>query len=164
MKMAAIWQRICLAADRARRLTIWCIMNSCGRRRDMLYLHNGGWIDFSPAIESDQIELWYDSERHRLRGPAEAVEARCDRWGWLSAVERSGQQRDLTPWLEGLRVPRGRGSTLPVRVLLGLFAQQNGWVPRGVLTVTLRDGSEENVNADAGIATLTSSAPCGPDR
>jgi hypothetical protein len=128
----------------------------------MLYLRNGGgWIDFSSAIEPDQVEIWYDLERHRLRGPAEAVETRSDRWGWLSAVERSGPQRDMTPWLEGLRVPRE--GAVSVRVLLGLFAQQNGWVPRGVLTVTTRDGSEEQVDAATGAIVTVGARPVDVD-
>lgn len=142
-----IWRRICLAADRTRRLTLWGLFDACGRRRDMLYLRNGSWIDFSPAFEPDQVLLWYNSERHRVLGATESLEARSDRWSWLSAVERGGRQRDLTPWLEGLRVPRVAVSR---SVLLALFAHQNGWMPRGVLTVILRDGSEEQIDADTG--------------
>jgi len=143
-----VWQRVCLAFDRTRRLTLWGLLHFYGRRRDMLYLHNGGWIDLSPAIEPEQVAFFYDSERHRLRTPSESIGDRCDRWKWLSAVERDGQRRDLTPWLEGLRVPRGREDRPLIHVLLGLFAQQNGWMPRGVLTVTMRDGNEEQISVE----------------
>ena len=145
---AAAWKRIRLAADRLRRLMLWGALTVWGRRRDMLYLRDGFWMDISRSVDPEQVAWFYDSENHRLRCMWEPVETRSNRWDWLSAVETAGARRDLTPWLEGLRVPRSV-SAPTTQVVLALFAHQNGWMPRGALRVTRRDGTEEQVESTA---------------
>jgi len=142
--VVSAWKRASLVADRTRRLLLWSALAIWGRRRDMLYLRDGFWMDLSRDVNPEQVAWIYDSENHRLRGMSEPIEVRSDRWGWLSAVETAGARRDLTPWLEGLRVPRGLEGPTP-QVVLALFAHQNGWMPRGALTVMRRDGMEEQV-------------------
>ena len=135
-------------ADRTRRLMLWSALNMLGRRRDMYFLRDGFWTEISHGIDPEQIAWIYDSENHRLRGVSEPLETRSNRWEWLSATETAGARRDLTPWLEGLRVPRS--VELPtMRIILSLFAHQNGWMPLGSITVTLRDGTERQVAINA---------------
>ena len=144
--VAAAWKRIGLAADRTRRLMLWGALMVWGRRRDMLYLRDGFWMELSRGVDPEQVAWIYDADNHRIRAINELGAG--GRWGWLSAVETGGTRRDLTSWLDGLRVPRGV-ETPTAQMVLALFAHQNGWMPRGALTVTRRDGTEEQVEVAA---------------
>lgn len=124
--------------------------------RSMYLLQNGQWVDIGPGFRNEQISWVYDAPHHMLYRSGEAVAGRGTRWQWLGAVEAAGEQRDLTDFFTELRISRAPAP--PVVTVLGLFAHQKGWMPRGQIQVTRRDGEEMLIEATTG-AVIDSSAP-----
>jgi hypothetical protein len=140
-------ERIALAFQRARVLLLWWLMGLGAR--PMFMLQTGAWVECNRGFAPDQIRAIYDSERHSVRTPgSELPLGSRDRWPWLAAVEAGGERRDLSNFFGSLRVASSLGLT-PADVL-GLFVCQTGWMPQGVLAVTMRDGSEGHVDALSG--------------
>ena len=124
--------------------------------RPMYLLQNGQWVDRGAGFHQDQVAWIYDAPHHMLYRPGEAVVGRGTRWHWLGAVEVDGEQRDLTDFFTELRISQAPAPTVPA--ILGLFAHQKGWVPRGQIQVTRRDGEEMLIESTTG-AVIDTSAP-----
>ena len=122
--------------------------------RSMLLLKNGQWVDVGRGFSEDQVAWVYDAGRHLIHRPQEVVTGRGERWPWLGAVEYADGGRDLTDFFAELKV--SRGPTPAVATVLGLFAHQKGWMPRGRLMVTRRDGEEMALDSVTGAVIQTS--------
>lgn len=133
--------------QRVRVLLLWWLLGL--GRRPMVLLCSGIWTEWNQGFGNDQVRAVYDPEVHGVlaSGMSGSLGSR-DRWPWLAAVEVDGARRDLSPFFGSLRVARGLALT-PADVL-ALFACQEGWMPRGTLRITLRDGTEEVVDAVSG--------------
>jgi len=127
--------------------------------RPMYLLQNGQWVDIGPGFSNDQIAWIYDAPHHMLYRSGEAVVGRGIRWSWLGAVEAGGEQRDLTDFFTELRI--SQTPTPSVSAMLGLFAHQKGWMPRGQLQVTRRDGEEMLIESTTGMVIDTSGPTSG---
>jgi hypothetical protein len=122
--------------------------------RPMLLLKNGQWVDVDFGFGMDQVAWVYDARRHMIHRPLEVVVGRGERWPWLGAVEQAEGGRDLTDFFTELKVSRGPSPS--VATVLGLFAHQKGWMPRGFLAVTRRDGEEMVLDAVTGSVVASS--------
>jgi hypothetical protein len=143
-------ERIIRALHQIRILMIWWLLGLGAR--PMVLLQTGAWVDISRGFAPDQVRAVYDSEQHCVRVPGSDLPLGSrDRWPWLAAVEAEGARRDLSEFFGSLRVAQSLGLT-PAEVL-ALFVCQAGWLPRGSLSVTRRDGTEERVDAVSGVLT-----------
>lgn len=124
--------------------------------RTMFFLQNGQWVDKGPGFRTEQIAWIYDAPHHMLYRSGEAVVGRGIRWHWLGAVEAGGEQRDLTDFFTDLRI--SQAPTPTVSAMLALFAHQKGWMPRGQIQITCRDGEEIMIESTTG-AVIDTSAP-----
>lgn len=137
-----------LALHRARFLLLWWLL-SLGAR-PMMLLRTGAWVECSRGFAPDQVRAIYNAETHCVTAVgAEGTLGSRDRWPWLAAVETEGSRRDLSDFFGGLRVSQSLGLTSAA--ILGLFACQKGWLPRGTLSVTQRDGTVILVDARTGM-------------
>jgi hypothetical protein len=112
-------------------------------KRDMVCLTNGCWVESSHNIPDDWIEWKYNSEKHELihiRGPSETTSL-----GWLSVFHNT---EDISSFFVSLRHGKSEDTKyIPTdTMLISLFALQNGWMPRGTLTIVLEDASEKFIN------------------
>jgi hypothetical protein len=152
VKVAAIAElvraRATLAFHRMRILILWWLLGLGAR--PMMLLRTGAWVDCSRGFAPDQVRAIYNAETHCVTTVgAEGTLGSRDRWPWLAAVETEGSRRDLGDFFGGLRVSQSLGLT--PAAILGLFACQKGWMPRGTLSATLRDGTEMIVDALTGL-------------
>jgi len=127
--------------------------------RTMFLLQNGQWVDKGAGFRTEQIAWIYDAPYHMLYRSGEAVVGRGIRWSWLGVVEAGGEQRDLTDFFTELRI--SQAPTPSVSAMLGLFAHQKGWMPRGQLQITRRDGEEMLIESTTGAVIDTSEPPSG---
>jgi hypothetical protein len=142
-------ERVMRGLQRVRVLLIWWLLGLGAR--PMFLLQTGAWVDCNRGFAPDQVRAVYDAERHQVRAPGSDLPLGSrDRWPWLAAVEADGAQRDLSDFFGSLRVAQSLDLT-PTDVL-GLFVCQAGWLPRGSLSVTRRDGTEERVDATTGLS------------
>jgi hypothetical protein len=116
--------------------------------RSMLLLQSGQWVDIGRGFHMTQVAWVYDSAHHMLYRPGENIVGRGIRWPWLGALEAGGDERDLTDFFTELRVSSAPTPAVPA--VLGLFAHQKGWLPRGRIVVTRRDGEEMLLDATTG--------------
>lgn len=142
-------ERVVLAFHRVRVLLIWWMLGLGAR--PMFLLRTGAWVDCNRGFAPDQVRAVYDSERHQVRSPGSDLPLGArDRWPWLAAVETDGARRDLGDFFGSLKVASSLGLT--AADVLALFVCQAGWLPRGALAVTRRDGTEEHVDAISGLS------------
>lgn len=127
--------------------------------RSMYMLLNGQWVDVGSGFRTEQIAWVYDAPHHMLYRPTETVAGRGIRWPWLGAAEVGGEERDLSDFFTELRV--SSAPSPPVIAVLNLFAHQKGWVPRGQIAVTRRDGEEMLIKATTGSVVDTAPASGG---
>jgi hypothetical protein len=142
-----------------RTLLIWWLLGL--GRRPMVFLSSGIWTEWNRKFDADQVRALYDPETHSVlaSGMSGSLGSR-DRWPWLAAEEVGGARRDLSSFFGSLRVARGLALT-PADIL-ALFACQEGWLPRGTLRITLRDGTEETVDAVSGQPLVAFAGGGGP--
>ncbi len=133
-------QEWCKAHVQAYRLSWFYWLLSRLQNRPMVLLQSGQWVEKSSGFDMSQIVWIYDGERHLLHRPGEQVRGRGERWPWLGAIEDMEGGRSLSDFFAELRLSRGPAP--PVATALALFAHQKGWMPRGELLVTLRNGDE----------------------
>ena len=151
-------ERVVKALQRIRMLMLWWLLRLGAR--PMVLLQTGVWVDISRGFAPDQVRAVYDSEQHSVRLPGSDLPLGSrDRWPWLAAVETDGARRDLSEFFGSLRVARSLGLT-PAEVL-SLFVCQAGWLPRGSLAVTRRDGLEERVDGVSGVPLEAAAATGG---
>jgi hypothetical protein len=143
-----VLERVLVGLQRMRFLLIWWLLGLGAR--PMLLLRTGAWVDYRRGFAPDQVRAVYDAERHQVRSPGSDLPLGArDRWPWLAAVETDGERRDLSEFFGSLRVAPSLG--LAGADVLALFVCQAGWLPRGSLAVTRRDGTEERVDAILGL-------------
>jgi len=148
--------RIVVALQRLRIMLIWWLLGLGAR--PMFLLQSGAWVDCNRGFAPDQVRAVYDAERHSVRIPgSELPLGSRDRWPWLAAVEADGARRDLSDFFGALKVASSLGLT-PADVL-ALFVYQSGWLPRGVLVVTQRDGTDARVDAVSGLPVAPTAGP-----
>lgn len=122
-------------ADRVRRS--WFLPSG---GRDMFLLKDGAWIDASPNIPQSYVRMRYDVEAHTVFSIIGPDPKRTTRSPWLSVI---ADGRDLSDFFSTLRI--SSGASLSEHERLMLFAHQKGWFPMQPLSVTLRDGSLEEI-------------------
>lgn len=148
-------ERIELGLHRVRILLLWWLVGI--GRRPMFLLRTGAWVDCSRGFAPDQVRAVYNAETHCVTAPGAALPLGSrDRSVWLAAVETDGARRDLSDFFGSLRVAQSLG--LSAAEVLALFVCQAGWLPRGSLAVTRRDGTEELVDAVSGLSVAASSS------
>jgi hypothetical protein len=156
-------ERIELSLHRVRILLLWWLTGI--GRRPMFLLRSGAWVECSRGFAPDQVRAVYNAETHCVTAPGATLPLGSrDRSAWLAAVETDGARRDLSDFFGSLRVAQSLG--LSAAEVLALFICQAGWLPRGSLAVTRRDGTEELVDAVSGrsIAPASSSEPSEASR
>jgi hypothetical protein len=140
--------RVTLVFHRMRVLLFWWLLGLGAR--PMILLRTGAWVDCSRGFAPDQVRAIYNAETHCVTAVgAEGTLGSRDRWPWLAAAETEGARRDLSDFFGGLRVSQSLGLTSAA--ILGLFVCQKGWMPRGTLSVTQRDGTVMLVDALTGM-------------
>ena len=149
-------ERIVLEFQRVRVLLIWWLLGLGAR--PMVLLRTGTWVDCGRGFAPDQVRAVYNADRHSVLTPgSELPLGSRDRWPWLAAVETDGERRDLSNFFGSLRVAQTLGLTSAE--ILNLFVCQVGWLPRGVLAVTRRDGTEARVDAMTGLIVAPAAEP-----
>ena len=107
--------------------------------RDMILLVSDTWIEVSDVPE-DLIKARYDSNTGRIMSKSETFK----RWIWVTA---STSELDISEFMSGLRISTDLELT-ELQVLL-LYIHQTGNVPKGELSVMLRNGTETSVSLDS---------------
>ena len=109
-------------------------------KRDMVCLNNGCWIEASYNIPDDWIQWKYLADTHELvniHGPRET-----EPLGWLSVFYNA---EDISSFFASLRCGKSEDTKyFPTdSMLISLFALQNGFMPKGSLSIILADASEK---------------------
>lgn len=112
-------------------------------KRDMVCLNNGCWIESSYNIPDNWIEWKYKSDTHELvniRGPRET-----EPLGWLSVFHN---EIDISSFFVSLRCGKSEDTKYAPTdsMLISLFALQNGFMPKGTLSIVLADASEKTID------------------
>jgi len=127
---------ICKAANIIRRRWLFPYIAAGGR--DMVLLTNRSWIDANDSIPPTCIATYYNSDTHTVYSAGR--QGRLGRLPWLSVIAHG---KDISEFFSRLRI--SDQVCLTDEEMLMLFAHQTGWLPTGVLDVTLRSGDDVKV-------------------
>ena len=99
----------------------------------MLLLETGEWID---DVGYSQFKVRYNSAKNTISLASEPT----NRWKWIAA---STPELDMSEFFSSLRVTRSVPITDKQAIML--YIHQISQVPRGVIKVIFRDGTEGTI-------------------